>query len=77
RTRLHSTSPVERLNKEAKRRADVAGIFPNEASIMRLTGAVLFEQKDKWQTASRQMQAEAFARIDAEEIDPVLSIQAA
>ena len=46
RTRLHSTNPIERLNKEVKRRADVAGIFPNEASIMRLIGAVLLEQND-------------------------------
>jgi len=41
RTKLHSTNPLERLNKEVKRRADVVGIFPNEASIMRLIGTVL------------------------------------
>lgn len=40
-TKLHSTSPLERLNKEVKRRADVVGIFPSEASISRLIGAVL------------------------------------
>jgi hypothetical protein len=62
RTKLHSTNPIERLNKEVKRRADVVGIFPNEASITRLIGAVLFEQNDEWQTASRYMQVEAFAR---------------
>ena len=74
RTKLHSTNPIERLNKEVKRRADVVGIFPNEASIMRLIGAVLFEQNDEWQTSSRYMMVEAFARIDTEEIDPILSI---
>ena len=74
RTKLHSTNPIERLNKEVKRRADVVGIFPNEASIMRLIGAVLFEQNDEWQISSRYMMVEAFAQIDKEELDPILSL---
>ena len=74
RTKLHSTNPIERLNKEVKRRADVVGIFPNEASIIRLIGAVLFEQNDEWQTQHRYMQVEAFAQIDAVNADPILSI---
>ena len=54
----------------------VAGLpsIPNEASIMRLIGAVLFEANDDWQTSSRYMMVEAFAQIDKEEIDPILSI---
>lgn len=68
------TNPIERLNKEVKRRADVVGIFPNEASILRFIGAVLFEQNDEWQTSSRYMMVEAFSRIGIEEVDPILSI---
>lgn len=77
RTKLHSTNPIERLNKEIKCLADVVGIFPNEESIVRLIGAVLFEQNNEWQTASRYMQVEAFAQIDQKEKDPILSIKAA
>ena len=74
RTKLHSTNPLERLNKEVKRRADVVGIFPNEDSILRLIGAVLFEQNDDWQSQHRYMMVEAFSQIDTAQIDPLLSI---
>ena len=61
RTKLHSTNPLERLNKEVKRRADVVGIFPNEESIVRLVGAIPMEHNDDWQTQNCYMQIEGFA----------------
>ena len=63
RTKLHSTNPIERLNKEVKRRADVVGIFPNEGSIIRLIGAVLLEANDEWQTQHCYMQTEPMAEL--------------
>ena len=69
RTKLHSTNPLERLNKEVKRRADVVGIFPNEASITRLIGAVLLEQNDEWLLQHRYMQVEGMAELTPPLID--------
>jgi transposase-like protein len=63
RTKLHSTNPLERLNKEVKRRADVVGIFPNEDSIVRLIGAVLLEANDDWQLQHRYMQVEGMVEL--------------
>jgi putative transposase len=63
------TNPLERLNKEVKRRADVVGIFPNEASITRLIGAVLLEQNDEWLLQCRYMQIEGMAELTPPLID--------
>ena len=70
RAKLHSTNPLERLNKEVKRRADVVGIFPCEASITRLIGAVLLEQNDEWRLQHRYMQVEAMAELTAPAVEP-------
>jgi putative transposase len=58
RVQIASTNPLERLNAEIKRRTDVIGIFPNEAAITRLVGALLLEQNDEWQLQRRYLQLE-------------------
>ena len=65
RSKLHSTNPIERLNKEVKRRTNVVGIFPNEASVRRLVGAVLLEQNDEWQLQHRYLTLETMVGMAA------------
>jgi len=68
---IHSTNPLERLNKEVKRRADVVGIFPNQGAIIRLIGAVLLEANDEWQLQNRYMQTEPMTELMTPAIDAV------
>jgi transposase-like protein len=64
RTKIHSTNPIERLNGEIKRRTNVVGIFPNEAAIRRLVGAILLEQNDEWAVQrGRYMTLETIAEL--------------
>jgi transposase-like protein len=70
-TQIHSTNPLERLNKEIKRRTNVVGIFPNDAAIVRLVGALLLEQNDEWAIGRRYMSLESLARIAD---NPILSL---
>src|ERR1700756_1036106 len=64
RTKIHSTNPLERLNGEIKRRSEVVGIFPNEAAVIRLIGALLLEQNDEWAVQrARYMTLETIAPL--------------
>ena len=63
RVKIHSTNVLERLNKEIKRCADVVGIFPNEAAIRRLAGALLMEQSDEYAIQKRYMSLESLATM--------------
>jgi putative transposase len=75
RAKLHSTNPIERPIGEIKRRTEVVGIFPNEAAITRLVGAILLEQNDEWAVQrARYITLESIAPVSD---DPLVGLPAA
>ena len=76
-TKLRSTNPLERLNKEIARRSDVVGIYPNDASLIRLAGALLLEQNDEWLVGRRYLSLESMAFVLAAEHAHVTTLEVA
>ena len=63
RRKIWSTNPLERLNKEVKRRTDVVGIFANDQSLLRLASCVLIEAHDEWQVSDRYLSEASMAQL--------------
>ena len=73
RKELWSKNPQERRGREIRRRTEVAGIFPDLPSIIRVVGVVLAEQHDEWSKMRLQLSLDALARARADNAPPVAS----
>lgn len=74
---VHSTNPLERLNREIRRRTDVVGIFPNEHAALRLIGMLLAEQNDEWAVGRRYFSLESMATLEPTTVDAQPILEAA
>jgi putative transposase len=63
RSKLHSTNPLERVNREIGRRTDVVGVFPHDAALLRLAGSLLIEQNDEWLVSRRYLSEASMAEL--------------
>ena len=71
-TKLRSTNPLERFNKEIGRRTDVVGIFPDDRSLVRLAGMLCIEQNDEWLVGRAYLSAESIAQVCSTELDMII-----
>jgi transposase-like protein len=62
-SRIYSTNPLERLNREIRRRTDVVGVFPDADAALRLVGMLLVEQSDEWEAERRYFSQESMRRV--------------
>jgi len=74
--KIWSNNPLERLNKEVKRRTNVVGIFPNDTAVIRLVGAVLADQHDEWAIARRYLTESSLTALTTRDTEPAQLVEA-